>query len=87
MILNIRLARYCVKMKWYNDGRTISPTNMIAYLPSSLSMRSFNGTRTTSINSKINEEGVIIILLSQNVIMHHETIIIDSLNEYLQLKD
>ena len=59
MILNIRMARYSVKMKWYYDGRTISPTKMIVYLPSSLSMRSFNGTRTTSINSKINEEGVV----------------------------
>ena len=74
-------------MKWYYDGRTISPTNMIVYLPSSLSMRSFNGTQTTSINSEINEEGVvIIILLSQNVITRYKTII-DSLNDYLQLKD
>ena len=75
-------------MKWNYDGRTKSPTKMIGYLPSSLSMRSFNGTRTTSINSEINEEGVVVIilLLSQNVITRHETII-DSLNEYLQLKD
>ena len=59
MILSIRMAGYCVKMKRYNDGRSISQINMIVYLPSSLSMRSFNGTSTTSRNSEINEEGVV----------------------------